>query len=788
MAVDSFSFEEIIDIFSENKSVKLLSLDCFDTLFWRKVDKPHDVFSVINKDQGPSPRAKAEDRARAKALFKKKTSEVKIFDIYKEMSKYFTAYEIERRIKEEIEAEIKFGFIFQPALCLLKIAKAKGIRVIIVSDIYLSGNQLGHIIKSVSPEAFSLIDEIYTSSDIGHGKTSGLWNYIVKKEKINAKNIFHVGDNINADFKTPAKIGISAIHFRQNEKVIMHIMEQRRVASSLLFSDYQNVKAIPSLFHSWYSSYARDDLTAEKTLGVTVLGPALFAFCRHIKKQSANHPNIKLAFLMRDGYMPKQAYNAMYPLENTYSLRISRLTSICSSFRCKKDVEDYLIKMLSPFLTNKSSLKDNDELVNIILKHLLLSDKIKDRIKYKLQRSGFSIYFFIEILLSENLVNEVINNSAEYRRRLILHIKRELELKAGDTLMLIDLGYEGTTQNRLGNILEKELGVYIVGCYLIVAHTPDWERKRTGLITPVDYDWRVILSLTNHIASFELLCSSNDNSVIDYDLLGDPVYELNDMPQSMLDKVRKIQSHAINFIEKNSDNITLLSEEEKVFSESVVSDIARFIYFPTLEETLFFESLTFDVNLGTKNKVSFLDRNKSIDYVSKYGISRLVDNGDFRTNYPSELRYLGIDFSISLLTSYRNSIEFSAADSVQRRHKIDVLFIYGNETLLQSIESRYTFDGFYSFYIPVLTTEFIVMIGRVSSIMEVIDFSIVQDKYLFTKREVDESIELSYNVNYTIDGGDMNGSIISNLRDDGFIYIRLDESNKNKTIRLTYRI
>ncbi|KFX17670.1 xsa-associated protein [Pectobacterium atrosepticum ICMP 1526] len=786
MGTDSFSFEVISEIFSQSGTTKILSLDCFDTLFWRRVDKPHDIFSLINKDEGPASRAKAESKARARALFKGRTAEVSIFDIYKEMSKFFNSEEIEQRIHEEIDAEIKFGFIHQPALSLLKAAKDRGVRTIIVSDIYLSSTQLAYLIRMVSPETSLLIDKIYTSSDVGCGKTSGLWNYVVKEEKIKARDIFHVGDNFNADFKKPSEIGVNAFHYMQNEKTMMHIMEQRRIAASLLFSDYQHVKAIPSLFRSWYSSYARNNLTAEKILGCTVLGPALFGFCKHIKKQSEKHPSAKLAFLMRDGYMPKLAYEAMYPSETTYNLRISRLTSISSSFSCKKDIEDYLMKAFSPFLSENASLEGNDELINVTLKHLLVEEKTKYKIKSKLRSSGYYVHSLIDAIFSGEVLKEIIDNSLKYRKRLIMHIQKETGLKAGDTLMLIDLGYEGTTQNKLSDILEKELGIYIVGCYFIVSHTPDWERNRTGLISPRDYDWRIILSLTNHIASFELLCSSNDNSVVDYDLSGDPIYELNSISYSILEKISEIQIQAIKFIELNSKDVTQIFEDDSVLSESAVADIARFIYFPTIMETRFFESLTFEVNLGTKNKVNFLNVNKGMDYVKKYGISRLVDNGGgFRTNYPSELRYLGVDYAISLLSSYRNSIDFSVADSIQRRYEVDVLYVNETETFPQKIESRYTFDGFYSLYIPVLTTEIIIMLGHVDSMLEIMDFSVVENKYFFTKNEDNESRELVNNIDYLIDGGEFNKGIINWLRTDGFIYIKT--MRKNDIIRLVYR-
>src|SRR5690606_22311192 len=69
--------------------IDTLSLDCFDTLLWRKYASPHDVFyqlqhaaSFQSLGMTAAMRIQAEDRARRLMLLNQQHSEVRLRDIY----------------------------------------------------------------------------------------------------------------------------------------------------------------------------------------------------------------------------------------------------------------------------------------------------------------------------------------------------------------------------------------------------------------------------------------------------------------------------------------------------------------------------------------------------------------------------------------------------------------------------------------------------------------------------------------------------------------------------------
>src|SRR3546814_10900806 len=66
--------------------LRYLSLDCFDTLVWRNVQAPRDVFADLPiAGGGVGPRMWAEQRARKSAKFSERRNEVSIEEIYHRM-------------------------------------------------------------------------------------------------------------------------------------------------------------------------------------------------------------------------------------------------------------------------------------------------------------------------------------------------------------------------------------------------------------------------------------------------------------------------------------------------------------------------------------------------------------------------------------------------------------------------------------------------------------------------------------------------------------------------------
>ena len=119
--------------------VKTLSLDCFDTIVWRRVAVPTDVFFHLQQSERwrtagvtASLRAKAEQEARRLAQLVHGRNEVSIETIYQLLLPQADDAEIAAWVNEELIAEALHGFVFEPVRQLIRQAHARQLRVIVV--------------------------------------------------------------------------------------------------------------------------------------------------------------------------------------------------------------------------------------------------------------------------------------------------------------------------------------------------------------------------------------------------------------------------------------------------------------------------------------------------------------------------------------------------------------------------------------------------------------------------------------------------------------------------------
>lgn len=780
MNKNSFSFEEIEKQFL-NSNAKILSLDCFDTLFWRYVSRPFDIFTRLQRGFCPTARVKAEMQARSKKWLATGMEEVNIDDIYAELNNHFSTDEQKRVIARELALEIEHGFLFPPALALLREAKARGIRTIIVSDTYFNADQLRELLSAHCAEIPTLIDHIYCSSAFGHGKTSQLWPTIVRHEQVKPEHIFHVGDNLAADYTHPAKLGINAAHFKQNESALVSVREQREIAANILFPASQTTMPVPSFFHACHSIALRNTCSGETLTAWTMLGPVMYAFAHFIRQQRDNINGAKLGFLMRDGYMPQAAYQTLFPEDSAASLKISRLTAICSAFQSRQCIVDYLSEKLQG-ITQVSEAG-----FALITRHLMLSAVKKQKIATRLKKHDNRAEYLYKALLADDVVKETLARSAAFRHRLIAHLQNELQLEPGDTLMLVDLGYSGTAQNLLAPVLEKTLGIRVRGCYLISAWVPGWHKNRTAMVNPDNADFRFIRTLTRFIASFEMLCSSYGFSTIDYSEKGEPLSESEQMSQPLLPKIRQIQQEALACVRMAAE---LAIPAIPALWDAAAIDLARYIWLPQAEETALLEALNFDINMGTDRTQKMADTQAAIDYMRRYGVSRLTldENNEARTNPPSELRNCGMEYALSHLASSRYAISWSLTNSTQRQQRLEVMFVQDGQCIeCKTLCATSTFDGYFSLYIPLVTPELTVLVGKTLRDLEILSVSLVPQSALYKNQESQEAQPLVPDQDYFIDGAIPSNNLLLNIQDDGFLYFRSQQVPAQTVLHLVYR-
>lgn len=208
-----------IDVYKKKmERYDVVSFDIFDTLLYRVVNKPTDVFYLMEpwaeehfgiQDFGIK-RITAEKEARDLT----KSEEITLDDIYRVLH---AGRETADKLKEkECKTEIMVLRRDNKMAELLSYAIEMGKKVLIISDMYQSKEFLQMAFKKVGINNY---DVLYVSSEEKKTKAAGsLFAEVAEREKIDKKKWLHIGDNYHSDYAVPKKVGISAALYNNGRK------------------------------------------------------------------------------------------------------------------------------------------------------------------------------------------------------------------------------------------------------------------------------------------------------------------------------------------------------------------------------------------------------------------------------------------------------------------------------------------------------------------------------------------------------------------------------------------
>ena len=161
--------------------ISILSLDCFDTLLWRNMNLPVDLFADLPLPGGGiEPRMWGENKARRIVPYTDDRYEVTIDEIYAHVMPQADEATRAAAVQRELDAEAAHCYGFEPTRDLMVAAKLRGMKIIIVSDTYLSEPRLRALITAAAgPEVANLIDRIFCSCEYGVSKSGGLFTHVL---------------------------------------------------------------------------------------------------------------------------------------------------------------------------------------------------------------------------------------------------------------------------------------------------------------------------------------------------------------------------------------------------------------------------------------------------------------------------------------------------------------------------------------------------------------------------------------------------------------------------------
>lgn len=693
--------------------ISVLSLDCFDTILWRKTAEPFDIFfDLQNKPCFQSLgfsgllRMNSESIARQMKLLKERTSEVKLVDIYREFNASLNQEQLNALTEEELSIEIENGFAFPPIVELIRAAYKHRIKIIIVSDTYFTEQQLRRLLENALPQdVLQAIDAIFCSSEYKRSKVNGLFENVLQSLQLKPSSILHIGDNFTADYIAARTLQLNAFHFVHHDERIADIIRLQTISASIADSSIRYTKGLFSPFRGVLSNTHFPSDKPEKLIGYASLGPMMYAFshfiCDEIEQMRLIGKKVKVAFLMRDAHLPSLTCEALAGQSMGSRVQISRFASLAASFYTEEDVDRYI-----------ATIGRTDRYYDLA-RQLLLSEKVVDPLIKIALRSSDPESEFIKQLHRKEILRIIFNKSAEYRARLKRYLDNELDLKAGDTLVFVDLGYSGTAQ-RLLSPMFQENGIEVVGRYLMAVRTPGWQENRRGLLDPSWCDDRMLKMLIVHISLLEQLCTSNGKIVIDYDQQGKVIYTDVTLSKQQYSNLTSIQSECINFIRdaKEFFQSHQISVSLSMLQQSVLTELSRMIFLATEPELQYIKHFQFDVDMGTKDLYKLFDPEKGLAGLKRRGLFYMDKTSmTLRTNYPAELRTAGFELAITSMVQNRFALDIKPKDMLPRQELLEVVLMQGGEVGKAILEATATHDGYFSIWAP-LGTGVVVLLGK----------------------------------------------------------------------------
>jgi FMN phosphatase YigB (HAD superfamily) len=665
-----------------------LSLDCFDTLLWRNCHAPRDVFADLDfAGGGMEPRMWAEARARRTRAEFEGLNEVSIETIYAGLMPAATAEARAAAIAAELAAEARHCFAFAPTVALIRAAKARGMQVIVVSDTYLSEPQLRALIAaSAGADVAADIDRIFCSSEHGVSKGQGLFRHVLSALDCDPWSIFHVGDNLDADGFAPNALGVRTVHLKQFDAGTEQRLRLEAAAGTMMEPGMRVATPMLQPHRAQISLHAAQDAT--DVLGYEVIGPLMHVFAQWLRDEAAllaaEHGRpVKMLFLLRDGYLPQHVLEAIGGLEtggSVAAIEISRFSARRASFRDEAAVRDYLVS-------------EPTSRIDVLANQLLLNPN-------EAAKLGRDHKAFRRAVLLPAVLGKIVSRSRAYADRLVQHVMRQ-GVTEGDTVMLVDLGYNGTVQNLITPLLVGRMKLRVAGRYLLMRESECSGLDKRGLFDPRHYDNKALHALCGPIAVLEQICTIAQGSCVDYSAEGKPIRKVAGIKSAQSDLRDRIQDAVLDFAIHAGTGVhrAPASDDADARRRMAMAIFARLLFLPQAEEVAILRAFDHDVNLGTTDLEKLIDIAQSEDGLRRHGLSYV--NGVTRMYLPGELQPHGLPLNFSLFGVSRFGLDFRSADFQTGSLSVPVIMAEGSNNVVIDVAASPTHDGYHMMTVPI---------------------------------------------------------------------------------------
>lgn len=745
--------KELTSILAEHPEVKILSLDCFDTILWRTTAAPTDVFYDMarspewqNTGMNARLRVTCEGKARDLKMARTGMPEVTLSEIYSVGYPNAGEFATAAMARAELRAEIEACAPHPETIELIRAAKAKGLKVVIVSDTYFTRSELRQLLEATIPaDAYAAIDEVFVSSAVGKPKAGGMFKPVLDQLGARGRDVLHVGDNQHADYFAAKALGINAVHLGHHGPEVEEVLRMQTTVASMLMPSLRESASLPSPYRGVLAAELTD-ADPVQTLGYASLGPILYAFATWLKaelgamREAGKQP--RPVFLLRDGYLPARIAEAVTGTSMGPLVSISRFASFAASFKNADDIERYVAQWCG-----------GGRFSDLARQLLLTEDEARSLIS-RIRKADKPAEAFCREVMKPKIVQTVLARSKDYRHRLFAHLMTEAGLEKGDTLVLVDLGYEGTAQRQLTPVLEAELGVEVQGRYLLAARVPNWESTRRGLLDPSWCEDRLLGTLVSYVALLENFCASDEGSTVDYEADGTPIRAKSLVSEDQTARVKPVQDACEAFARDAEKHFEAAGKRPSLenIRTTAAAALARMLLLPTKPELEYLAGFCLDMNLGADDNLKLFDPERGLEGLRRHGLFFLgaesATSKTARIAGPVELRAASLELSLTMIAQQRFGLEMTPNDMTHRREPLGILALRGETPIRAQVEARATHDGWFSAIVPYNATDSALgfLLGERNAWVQVESVTRIEAGALYTAKETERSEDVSAHI------------------------------------------
>lgn len=599
------------------ESIKIVSFDIFDTLVLRPTIHNDDILRLYFKQLKSEYNIDIEsDRLSAQEELQNPFASLKEIWYHIAKKRAFSVEFAKLLASKEYKFDTQFLSMRRSGKTLYDYAISCGKKVIIVSDMYYSSDQLNNILTKCG---YTDVANIYVSCECHAVKRNGMiFKNVLEHENIDCpSDILHIGDSKKADFFGAQQAGLQSVHIPSNISQFLKTYGGKKMRSLFGTTVYESLIYGTAINTLYENDAHEENMFSLKTFACLIIFPMLL----HVALLLHSNPDIQdkqiyhvINFVSRDGYLTKKAYD-------TLSLHFSDSLPSCylstSRISCSILTENsFFDRMYANYIPATCTLSE-------FIGTFFMSEKLRQKLMLLLNQQDLSIPVKLNDQKCKNLLIDFVNEleiihkaqkqaTMEYYSKMINGSKR---------VIIVDCGFSGTISEYLTEGFMRE-------CYFDKFFFWDNSKNRLRDQQIGTRTYTAFVKGQGHCLApmVESMFSEISGSCIGFtkNSKGEIIALLDEewYPSDMKNDIRSIQNHALSLIEKFSCSFGDFFPLIEISSMQSIMNIISF--FESEEYPQFFDifdNIRFKETCSVcmeKQSLGTMMRNKNKNAVNKY--------------------------------------------------------------------------------------------------------------------------------------------------------------------------